>query len=58
MAGLGAAWFVFLLFARDVFGRARLETDCADGGRIPEPTLDEKEEFEAVLEALELLRYV
>ena len=48
---------VLRLFAKEVFGRARLEIDCVEGGLMPEPTLAEKDEFEVVLEALELLRY-
>ena len=56
VAGLGVAWVPFLFLAKDVLGRARFEIDCADGGRIPEPTLAAKEEFEVVLEAPELLR--
>lgn len=48
---------MFRFWVRDVFGRARLETDWAEGGRMPVPTLAEKEEFEVDLEEAELLRY-
>lgn len=51
VAGLGAAC-PFLSFASDVFGRASAEA----GGRIPEPTLAEKDEFEVWREWFEVFR--
>ncbi len=56
VAGLGAAWPVFRFLAMEVLGRARVEIDCAEGGRIPEPTLALKEEFDVVLETPDLVR--
>ena len=56
VAGLVAAmWFRSL--AKAVLGLARPDTDCADDGRMPDPTLAEKEEFDVTLELDELLRY-
>ena len=43
--------------ARDVFGRPRADIDCAEGGRILDPTLAEKEELDVVREEAELVRY-
>jgi hypothetical protein len=57
VAGLEAAMFWFRSFASDVLGRARLDIDCADGARMPDPTLDEKEELDVIRDTAELLRY-
>lgn len=45
-----------LSFAKDDFGLAKPETDCTDGGRMPVPTLAEKEEFDVVLDEADVLR--
>ena len=61
VAGLGAAALVPLSLANDDFARATPEVGCAEGGRIPLPTLAEKVDIfvdvDVFLEAFELLRY-
>lgn len=51
VAGLTIAW-IFLSFASEDLGRARDEP----GGRMPEPTDCEKDEFEVVRDAEDVLR--